>query len=74
MRDMLQNHLLQLVGFVAMEPPGVIEANAIRNEILKVFQSLRPITEEEVSKNVIRGQYTESNIRGEQSKTGLSPR
>jgi len=69
MRDMLQNHLLQLVGFVAMEPPGVIEANAIRNEILKVFQSLRPITEEEVSKNVIRGQYTESNIRGEQSKS-----
>lgn len=62
MRDMLQNHLLQLVGFVAMEPPVVIEANATRNEIIKVFQSLRPIPENQVSKYVIRGQYTESKI------------
>lgn len=65
LRDMLQNHLLQLVGFVAMEPPVVIEANAIRNEILKVFQSLRPIPENRVSTCVIRGQYTESRIKGE---------
>ena len=65
LRDMLQNHLLQLVGFVAMEPPVVIEANAIRNEILKVFQSLRPISENRVSSCVIRGQYTESRIKGE---------
>jgi glucose-6-phosphate 1-dehydrogenase len=50
LRDMLQNHLLQLVGFVAMEPPVVIEANAIRNEIVKVFQSLRPITEGQVTR------------------------
>lgn len=63
MRDMLQNHLMQLVGFVAMEPPVVIEANAIRNEITKVFQSLRPIPENQVSKYVIRGQYTESKIK-----------
>ncbi len=63
MRDMLQNHLMQLVGFVAMEPPVVIEANAIRNEIIKVFQSLRPIPENEVSKFVIRGQYTNSKIK-----------
>ena len=60
MRDMVQNHLMQLVGLVAMEPPVVIEANAIRNETLKVFQSLRPITETEVAKNVIRGQYIRS--------------
>jgi glucose-6-phosphate 1-dehydrogenase len=65
LRDMLQNHLMQLVGFVAMEPPVVIEANAIRNEIIKVFQSLRPFKENMVSKNVIRGQYTESLIKGE---------
>lgn len=65
LRDMLQNHLLQLVGFVAMEPPVVVEANAIRNEILKVFQSLRPIAENKVSKYVIRGQYIESVIKGE---------
>lgn len=65
LRDMLQNHLMQLVGFVAMEPPVVIEANAIRNEITKVFQSLRPISENQVSRSVIRGQYTESKIRNE---------
>jgi len=68
LRDMLQNHLLQLVGFVAMEPPVVIEANAIRNEIVKVFQSLRPISEEDVAEFVVRGQYTASTIKGEQVK------
>jgi glucose-6-phosphate 1-dehydrogenase len=65
MRDMLQNHLMQLVGFVAMEPPVVIEANAIRNEVIKVFQSLRPFKENMIDKNVIRGQYTGSVIKGE---------
>ena len=65
LRDMLQNHLMQLVGFVAMEPPVVIEANAIRNEIIKVFQSLRPFKENMIVKNVIRGQYTASVIKGE---------
>ena len=65
MRDMVQNHLMQLVGFVAMEPPVVVEADAIRNEVLKVFQSLRPLTEEDVAKQVIRGQYIESHIQGE---------
>jgi glucose-6-phosphate 1-dehydrogenase len=68
LRDMLQNHLLQLAGFVAMEPPVVIEADAIRNEIVKVFQSLRPISEEDVPKYVIRGQYLSSKIRGETVK------
>ncbi len=63
MRDMLQNHLMQLIGFVAMEPPTVINATAIRNETIKVFQSLRPIPENQVSKYVIRGQYTESKIK-----------
>lgn len=60
MRDMVQNHLMQLVGLVAMEPPVVIEADAIRNETLKVFQSLRSIKETEVAKNVVRGQYIRS--------------
>ncbi len=68
MRDMVQNHLMQLLGFVAMEPPVVIEADAIRNEVLKVFQSLRPLTEEDVEKQVIRGQYIESHIKGEPVK------
>lgn len=68
LRDMLQNHLLQVVGMVAMEPPSVIEATSIRNEVLKVFQSFRPIAEEEVKDFVIRGQYIESTIRGEHMK------
>jgi glucose-6-phosphate 1-dehydrogenase len=65
LRDMVQNHLLQMVGLTAMEPPSSLDADAIRNEILKVFQSLQPIKEEDVPKQVIRGQYTGSLIRGE---------
>jgi len=68
LRDMLQNHLLQLTGLVAMEPPSVINDTAIRNEALKVFQSLRPLTKEDISKNVIRGQYIESNVKGKKVK------
>jgi glucose-6-phosphate 1-dehydrogenase len=65
LRDMLQNHLLQLLALVAMEPPTVISSNAIRNEVLKVFQSLRPITGKRVARQVIRGQYLTSHVRGE---------
>lgn len=65
LRDMVQNHLLQLVGLVAMEPPVVVEANALRNEMLKVFQSIRPIRENQADKFVIRGQYISSTIKGE---------
>jgi len=65
LRDMVQNHILQMVGLTAMEPPSSLEADAIRNEVLKVFQSLQPIKEEDVEKQVIRGQYTPSKIRGE---------
>ena len=77
LRDMLQNHLMQLVGFVAMEPPVVVDADAIRNEIVKVFQSLRPVGEDEVPDYVIRGQYINSMVRGEKVKgyreeTGVS--
>jgi glucose-6-phosphate 1-dehydrogenase len=65
LRDMVQNHLLQMVGLTAMEPPSSLNPNAIRNEVLKVFQSFHPINEEEVAKSVIRGQYTSSRVRGE---------
>jgi len=65
LRDMVQNHLLQMVGMTAMEPPSSMDADAIRNEVLKVFQSLQPIREEDVPNQVIRGQYTASLIRGE---------
>lgn len=66
LRDMLQNHLLQMVGLVAMEPPSSLDSKAIRNETLKVFQSLRPIKEEDVKTVAIRGQYIRSKVRGEQ--------
>ncbi len=68
LRDMVQNHLLQVIGLTAMEPPSSVEPAAIRNEILKVFQSLRPIKEEDVKNCVIRGQYLSSTIKGEKVK------
>ena len=65
LRDMVQNHLLQLVALVAMEPPNLSSAAAIRDEKLKLFQSLRPLTVGEIRNNVIRGQYVGSRINGE---------
>ncbi len=65
LRDMVQNHLLHLVGFVAMEPPSSIDSTSIRNELVKVFESLRPISIDEVHKRTIRGQYTGAHVRGE---------
>lgn len=65
MRDMIQNHLLQVLAVVAMEPPAVFDADSIRNETVKVLQALRPIKEEEVSKYVVRGQYIEGKRKGE---------
>jgi glucose-6-phosphate 1-dehydrogenase len=47
LRDMVQNHLLHLVGFIAMEPPSSIDSTSIRNELVKVFESLRPVKSEE---------------------------
>lgn len=64
LRDMVQNHLLQVVGLTAMEPPSSLLPIAIRNEILKVFQSFRPIKKEEVKHIAIRGQYLSSTIKG----------
>ncbi len=61
-RDMVQNHLLQLLGLIAMESPNKMGANNIRNEKIKVLQALRPITEDNVQKYAIRGQYTTGTI------------
>ena len=68
LRDMIQNHLLQLVGLIAMEPPASLEAAAIRSEINKVFQALRPIKDDEITDHVIRGQYLSSTIKGNKVK------
>ena len=57
LRDMLQNHMLQLLCLVAMEPPSDLDPDSVRNEKVKVLRSLRPITPEEVERSTVRGQY-----------------
>jgi glucose-6-phosphate 1-dehydrogenase len=68
LRDMIQNHLLQVVGLIAMEPPASLNSDAIRNETVKVFQSIRPYTTEDLLHSAIRGQYLASTIKGEKVK------
>jgi len=57
LRDMIQSHVLQLTSLVAVEPPASFDANAVRNEKLKVLQSIRPFNLEMVAQSVVRGQY-----------------
>ncbi len=64
LRDMLQNHLLQLLCLTAMEPPAGLDADAIRDEKVKVLRSLRPLTGDAVFRHVIRGQYGAGAING----------
>jgi glucose-6-phosphate 1-dehydrogenase len=64
LRDMVQNHALQLLTMVAMEPPSRNDADAIRDEKLKVLRSLRPFTEESVARDVVRGQYRAGTVGG----------
>lgn len=66
LRDMVQNHLLQVASLVAMEPPTKITPEDIRYEKMKVFRSLRPFSKNELKRNVIRGQYTDATVRGKQ--------
>ncbi|WP_440683735.1 glucose-6-phosphate dehydrogenase [Cysteiniphilum halobium] len=64
-RDMIQNHLLQLLGIVAMEPPAKMDAYSIRNETLKVFQSIRRFkTAQDIKENVVTAQYQEGCVQG----------
>jgi len=64
LRDMFQNHLLQVLAMVAMEPPAAINADATRDEVVKVLQSLQPLNETTLKHNLVLGQYTESQVRG----------
>lgn len=57
LRDMFQNHLLQLLALTTMEPPTSFDADAIRDEKVKVFKAIRPISSEGLSSNTLRGQY-----------------
>src|SRR5207244_11727420 len=64
-RDMVQNHLLQLLCLVAMEPPTDLSADSIRDEKIKVVRSLRRWSRNEIAASVVRGQYTAGAIHGE---------
>ena len=64
MRDMVQNHLLQLLCLVAMEPPASMDADAIRTEKIKVLRALDPIGEKEINEMTVRGQYKAGLVEG----------
>ncbi len=69
LRDMIQSHVLQLTSLMAVEPPASFDANAVRNEKLKVLQSIRPFNLEMVAQSVVRGQYAPGKI-GEKPLAG----
>ena len=69
--DMVQNHLLQLLCLVAMEPPHLLEADEVRNEKLKVLRALRPISKKNVANDTVKGQYTRGSVKGEQVNSYL---
>ena len=68
LRDMLQNHMLQLLCLVAMEPPSDLDPDSVRNEKVKVLRSLRPITLEEAERVTVRGQYVAGTSEGQPAK------
>ncbi len=67
LRDMLQNHMLQLLCFVAMEPPADMDPRSVRNEKVKVLRSLRRFTRADAEKTSIRGQYTKGVVGGKEA-------
>jgi glucose-6-phosphate 1-dehydrogenase len=68
LRDMVQNHLLQLLCLVAMEPPTDLTADHVRDEKVKVVRSLRPISGDSVATHIVRGQYAEGSVNGQRVK------
>jgi glucose-6-phosphate 1-dehydrogenase len=66
LRDMVQNHMLSVLSLIAMEPPGSISGDAVRNEKVKVLDAIRPMEPEEVIENCVRGQYGAGVIDGNQ--------
>src|SRR5690606_11908912 len=65
LRDMIQNHALQLLTMIAMEPPSSADADAIRDEKLKVLRSLKPFDAVTVARDVVRGQYKAGTVGGQ---------
>ena len=64
LRDMIQNHMFQLLALVAMEPPISFAADAVRDEKVKVLQAIRPMSPEEILDRTVRGQYGDGVIDG----------
>ncbi len=79
LRDMVQNHVLQLLSLVAMEPPATFEAIAVRDEKAKVMRSIRPIPSDRVDESAVRGQYAQGRVLGQKvpayrSEPNVSPK
>jgi glucose-6-phosphate 1-dehydrogenase len=66
LRDLVQNHMLQLLTLVCMEPPTTFEANKVRDEKVKVLQAIEPPTPEEVAEITVRGRYTAGVVGGQE--------
>jgi glucose-6-phosphate 1-dehydrogenase len=64
LRDMFQNHMMQLLALTAMEPPSLFEANRVRDEKVKVYRALRPFPVENLREHLILGQYIEGVVDG----------
>ena len=74
LRDMLQNHLLQLLCLTAMEVPSSFDSNAVHNEKIKLLKSIRPFDIKNLSESVVRGQYcTHGSIAGYRQETNIAP-
>src|ERR1700739_2760566 len=76
--DMIQSHVLQLTSLVSVEPPASFDATAVRNEKLKVLQSIRPFNLEMVAQDVVRGQYApptvgDKKVAGYRDEHGVNP-
>ena len=65
LRDMVQNHMLQVLSLCTMEPPVSLEAEAVRDEKVKLLKSIRPLTPEDVAKQIVRGQYFAGAVDGQ---------
>lgn len=65
LRDMVQNHMLQILSIIAMEPPARMDPTAVRDEKVKALRSLRPMSDETVKSHSVRGQYTPGAVKGQ---------
>ena len=65
MRDMVQNHVLQVLSLIGMEPPVSLEAESVRDEKVKLLKSIRPMSPAEIAKNIVRGQYFAGDVDGD---------